>query len=225
MEKPLSIFSQFDRIPEHIIWKKPYFLIGLTGSMASGKSTASQYFREKGWKVMDADTIAKKTYKKSKIKKILIEKFGKDIYHVNGEVNTKLVASMIFSDRERLSWIQSLLHPEVFRILKFCVKKTKSGEIVVLDIPLLFESDADKEFDFDLTVVIDAPVELRRKRAYTRGWTDEEFSQRENHQLPPEKKRNLSSCVIWNNEDLGSFYKKLEYIVEKINISKPQHRG
>ncbi|MCS7205386.1 MAG: dephospho-CoA kinase [Leptospiraceae bacterium] len=215
-----EIFNQYDKIPEKIYWKKKYFFIGLTGTIASGKTTVAELFRKKGFKVWNADLIAKKMYKKTKIKKKIIDKFGKESYYDNGEVNTAFLAKSIFSDRKYVDWINSIIHPEVSRYTNIFLKCLKEGEVLVYDVPLLFESDLQKSYDFDLILVIDAPTSQRMDRAQQRGWSKDEILNRERFQISPEVKRKLGDCVIWNDSTLEKLNKKVDFLSKKIITSK-----
>lgn len=219
-----KIFYQNEKIPNQLSWKKDYFLIGLTGTLAAGKSTVAEIFKKNGYKVIQADQIAKKMYFHEEIKKKIIDKFGTESYKDEKTINIKYLSNIIFSNTENVGWINELIHPWVKKELKNILENAKMGEVIVYEIPLLFESKYHLEEDFDLIIVIDAPIEIRKKRALTRNnWDDNEFLKRENYQLPPEQKRNLSNCVIWNDDNLDILEKKINYLIKNIEKSKPKN--
>lgn len=217
-----NFFEDIEKIPEHFIWKKYYYLIGLTGTIASGKSTAANIFKKNGCKVIHADDVAKKMYFNDDIKKKIIDRFGQESYIDEKTLNVKYLAKEIFSKKENIEWINQLIHPMVKKELKNELEKANKGEIIVYDVPLLFESNSHLQQDYDLIIVIDAPVEMRVNRAIIRNnWTKEEFYQREKNQLSPEQKRTLSECVIWNNDGLDLLEKKIDFLIKNIEKSKP----
>jgi len=212
---------KYEKIPEKFIWSKDYYLIGLTGTLAAGKSTISQIFKEHNCKVINADEVAKSMYLKPEIKKIIIDKFGKEIYDGTNKVNYQYLSKYIFSNKENVQWINNLIHPLVKEYLKEALRNSKMGEIVVYDVPLLFESNSHNENDYDLIIVVDAPLELRKKRAMNRNhWTEEEFLKREENQMSPEKKRELGDCIIWNDKEIEILKNKIEYLIKEIKKNK-----
>ncbi len=219
-----NIFNELEKVPKHFFWKKNYYLIGLTGTLAAGKSTVAEIFKKKGFKVIHADDVAKKMYLKDEVKKKIIDKFGRESYFDDQTLNTKYLANTIFSKKENVEWINQLIHPLVKEELKKELEKAKEGEIIVYDVPLLFESNSHLHQEFDLFIVIDAPLEIRIKRTHVRNnWTKEEFLKREKNQMPAEKKRTLSNCVIWNDKSLDILEKKIDFIIKNIENSKPKN--
>ncbi|GIX42062.1 MAG: dephospho-CoA kinase [Leptospiraceae bacterium] len=222
MNNPNKIFcNKYEKVPENFNWKKDYYLIGLTGTLAAGKSTVANILNKENCKVINADEVAKSMYLRPEIKKIIIDKFGTESYLDNNQVNFKYLSKNIFSNKENVKWINDLIHPLVKKELKNIISNSKKGEIIVYDVPLLFESNSHKENDYDLIMVIDAPFEERKLRAIKRNnWTEEEFMQRENNQLKPELKRKMADCVIWNDKDIHHLEEKIKYIINNIKKQK-----
>lgn len=227
MDNKEELFNlNIEKIPDHFFWKRKFYLIGLTGTIAAGKSTAANYFQILNCKVYNADRIAKNMYFLPEIKKKVIDKFGTNSYVGENQINSKYLADVIFKNKENLKWINSLIHPLVKDFLKKEFKKSGEGEIIIYDVPLLFESNAKKEMDYDLIIVIDAPLELRMNRAIQRNnWTKEEFIKREEQQMRPEEKRQKADCVIWNDSDPETLNKKIKYIYNRIQNYKNKKRG
>ncbi len=219
-----NLFNEIEKVPEHFIWNKNYYLIGLTGTLASGKSTVANIFKKYGCKVIHADEVAKKMYFNDIIKKKIIDKFGQESYLDDRTLNVKFLSTEIFSKKENVEWINQLIHPMVKNELKNELKKAKMGEIIVYDVPLLFESNSHLQQDYDLIIVVDAPVEMRVNRAIIRNnWTKEEFLKRETNQLSSEHKRALSQCIIWNNNSFDILEKKIDFLIKNIEKSKPKN--
>ncbi|MCX7809831.1 MAG: dephospho-CoA kinase [Leptospiraceae bacterium] len=214
---------EYEKVPEKFPWKKNSYLIGLTGTLAAGKSTASEIFKNHHCTVLNADDIAKKMYLRPEIKKIIIDKFGEESYDGTDKVNLKYLSKKIFSKKENVQWINHLLHPLVKEEIKQYLKNAKTGEIILYDVPLLFESNSHKENDYDLIIVVDAPIELRKKRAFERNqWTEEEFMLREKNQMDPSTKKMLANCVLWNDQDKETLEKKILYLIEQIQKNQPK---
>lgn len=197
---------------------KRYLSIGLTGTLGSGKSTVSKIFQDKNCKVINTDLIAKKLYFEPENKIKLIEKFGKDCFLENGDLNIKFLSTQIFKNKDNLLWLENLIHPQVKNYIKEYLQKLKSSEIVIFEVPLLFEAKLDKEKIFDFIIVVDAPKDLRKKRVMQdRNWTDEDFNERENHQMNSEKKKEKADFVIINDSTIENLKNQVNIIYDEIS--------
>src|SRR5690625_4129794 len=122
-----------------------YKVIGLTGGIASGKSTASDYIRSLGYEVLDADVYARKvTEKDSAGYYKIIEAFGTGILDENKEINRRELGEIIFNDPEERKKLNGISHPEIRRMMNADQEKLLKHNHVFLDIPLLFENGLDK---------------------------------------------------------------------------------
>ncbi|MBR3380917.1 MAG: dephospho-CoA kinase, partial [Bacillus sp. (in: Bacteria)] len=118
-------------------------VIGLTGGIASGKSTVSQMIKEKGIRVVDADIIAKEAVSKgAPALHQIVQTFGEEVLLPNGELNRQQLGAIIFSDEEKRKKLNAIVHPEVRKEMLEQRDEGVSNQetFVVLDIPLLFES-------------------------------------------------------------------------------------
>ena len=194
-----------------LIWKNKFFSLGLTGSVGSGKTTAAGFFREEGARVENADDIAKSIFERKDIQKAMIDYFGNEITDANGTVDRSKVARRIFSNSKDREFLNGLIHPHVREELKRKRIKTEEGTLFVYDVPLLFETDQDHEYD--LTLLITAPDHIRSRRTIERnGWTEEEFEKRNISQLSQENKASRADLVYSNDgnlEEMHTFIKKL----------------
>lgn len=190
---------------------RQFRLIGLTGSLAAGKSKAGAILREHGFRVVDADELAKALLLDEDVRDEIRKHLGDDCYLSDGTPDRKHIASVIFQDREKREWLNGLIHPRVRRQV---MEMTRTAT-VVYDVPLLFESGTDKETD--ISVMIDAPLEERIARAEKRnGWSREEFLAREAAQMPPGQKRLLADFVIDNDGDEEQLRKRLDRLIETL---------
>lgn len=177
------------------------YILGLTGGIASGKSTVSQVFKELNVPVIDADVIAREIVEPGSegLKKVK-KTFGKSILDNTGQLDRKKLGSIIFSDPDKREKLNAILHPLIRkRILKIKSELVNSGaECIVLDLPLLFETDYVEECDG--TMVVYLPVHIQKERLMDRDdITKEEAEYKINAQLSLEEKVKLADFVIDNS--------------------------
>lgn len=195
-------------------------VIGLTGSIGTGKSTISDKFRDWNIPVVDADLIARQvvepdqeTYRK------IVESFGEHILHEDRTLNRKALGSIVFGDEEKRKQLNAIIHPairqEMIRQRDEWIEKGK--QCVVLDIPLLYESKLTHFVDKVIVVYVDEEVQLERIVARD-GSSKEEALQRMNAQIPVAEKAKKADAVIDNNGTKEEAYKQLKEILTNWNI-------
>ena len=174
--------------------------IGLTGGIATGKSTFSKILRDLGWPVVDADTLARKVVAKgSPGLKSIVAKFGEDVLNTQGELDRKSVGKLIFEDQEKRLLLESILHPliQVERNKEKRKLEETQVEIAFYDVPLLFEKEMKDEFD--ATVLVYAKPEKQKERLRLRdNLSDVDIDRRLNSQMPIDKKMKLADYVVFN---------------------------
>ncbi|MGN7944055.1 dephospho-CoA kinase [Bacillus sp. 22446] len=192
-------------------------VIGLTGGIASGKSTVSQMIKEKGIRVVDADIIAKEAVSKgSAALHQIVQTFGEEVLLSNGELNRQQLGAIIFSDEEKRKKLNAIVHPEVRKeMLEQRDEGVSNNEtFVVLDIPLLFESKL--EGLVDRIIVVYTTPELQLSRLMNRNdLSEEEALNRIHSQQPLEEKCQKADRVIENTKDLAFIRKQLENILNE----------
>jgi dephospho-CoA kinase len=178
--------------------------VGLTGGIGSGKSVVAKVFETLGIPVYYADDAAKKLMNTNEeLKTAIIKNFGAASY-VNGELDRKHMASIVFNDKEKLELLNSLTHPATIRDAEEWIKQLtesrgQTSRYIIKEAALLFESGADKNLDY--VIGIEAPLPLRIKRVMTRdGISEEEIMKRINRQMDEEEKMKRCDFVIINNE-------------------------
>ncbi len=152
---------------------RKFTIIGLTGPTGSGKSTVSDFFREQGFEVINADEIARSVVSKGSVcLKQLSFVFGSDIVDEQGNLDRKLLAKRAFSSKENTAMLNEITHPHIFlRSLKMCRGYIDSGKTkIVFDAPVLFESNSDLMCDLIVSVI--APKETRINRIAQRDKID-----------------------------------------------------
>ena len=176
--------------------------LGLTGGVASGKSLAAKFFAELGAVVLDADRAGHEVFSEPEVRDVLVDRWGPEIVTPSGEVNRAAVAKQVFGDsgvsRTERKFLEDLLHPRIRAKLE--AERSRHAaqgiRVFILDAPLLLESGWESACDG--VVFVDAPKGFRQSRAAARGWSVEQFAQREMAQWPIERKRERSDWVISN---------------------------
>ncbi|MEH7276118.1 dephospho-CoA kinase [Neobacillus vireti] len=188
-------------------------VIGLTGGIASGKSTVSNMLKEMDITVIDADIEARLAVEKGEpgYQKIVAE-FGQDILLASGEIDRVKLGSIIFHNSEKRQLLNNIVHPEVRKRMSDKVEAAKgSGEqVIVLDIPLLFESKLTYMVKKTILVYVDRSVQLQRLMERN-DLTFEDAEARVKSQMPLAEKVTLADAIIDNN---GAVAESREQLVE-----------
>jgi dephospho-CoA kinase len=187
---------------------KPY-LIGLTGSIGSGKSLALSMLRHMGTLALDADWLAKKTYQKGKKGYGLILKaFGKDMLNKANEIDRKKIANLVFSNQHKLEVLEKIVHPLVIEELEHIITSPPLP-IIAIEAIKLFESGLAEICD--QIWVVDADEKIVNKRlAKSRDLHKEEIEKRRNHQLSLYEIGNQADLVLSNNLDAESLWDQVK---------------
>ncbi|MDQ0231005.1 dephospho-CoA kinase [Metabacillus malikii] len=193
-------------------------VLGLTGGIASGKSTVSKMIRELGIRVIDADVIAREVVEIGKpAYQQIVETFGLDILLDNGEINRGKLGEIIFSSEQKRLQLNEIVHPAIrLEMLKQIEdEKRKHSNAVVLDIPLLFESKLTYLVDKTILVYVDEETQLKRLMQRN-GFSEEEAVLRIQSQMPLTEKRLLADELINNNGTIEETKKQLHDILSYI---------
>ena len=175
-------------------------IIGITGGIASGKSTVTNFLRQKGFEVVDADALVHQLQKPGgRLYQILVEHFGDKVLLEDGELNRPLLASLIFSNFEERE-LSKQTQGQIIReeLGSFRDKLAQTEDLFFMDIPLLFEQDYASWFDETWLVYVSRDTQLDRlmKRDYL---TIEDAQARLASQWPLEEKKRLASHILDNN--------------------------
>lgn len=194
-------------------------VIGLTGSIGMGKSTVTRQFAALGAKTISADTIVHK----------LLAQGGKAVKEVAkhfpsvvkaGAVDRKALGKIVFADGQKLALLEQILHPMVvIEEEHFVLKqKSKGAQMVVLDIPLLFETGAESRMD--AVVVATAPYFIQRQRVLAReGMTEEKFKSILQNQMSDAEKKARADFVVETGQGKAYSFKRVKEIVEKLRAA------
>lgn len=189
-------------------------IIGLTGGIGSGKSTAAKYFEELGFPVYNSDLSARRIQNENEIVIQKIKKvFGENAYNENG-LNRLFIAAESFQNKEKLSQLNAIVHPAVFEDFNAWIASQKSPYIIK-EAAILIESGSYK--DCDLIIAVVANQEIRITRTIERDQlTREQILTRINNQLTDEERMTYADFIIDNSQDLSYLYQQVERIVNKI---------
>ncbi len=167
--------------------------IGITGSVSSGKSTATKILAQKSYPIFSADMEVKKLYEDKKFIKILSNKFK-----LQKTVNIKKkVRTMILSKRENIEKLEKLIHPLIRKKMRYFAKKNKKRTFIFFEIPLLVESKLLRFFD--LTIFISSSRKLRLKRYLRKGGKKSLFKFLDKRQANPSIKKRKCDFIVVNN--------------------------
>ena len=187
------------------------YILGLTGGIASGKSTVSAYLAQNGALIIDADLIARQVVaKKSSGLKQIVAKFGEEILTASGELDRKKLGKLVFSNKDLLKNLTDITGPliraEILREIE--AAKKAQVKLVVLDIPLLFE--AGYQTLCDKVMVVTIPSKLQLERVMKRdNLSAAEARKRIANQLPASKRNELADVLIDNSKSVAETYQQV----------------
>ena len=192
-------------------------IIGITGGIASGKSTVTEFLRQKGFQVVDADAVVHQLQKPGgRLYQVLVEHFGEKILLENGELNRPLLASLIFSNPEEQEWskrTQGEIIREELAALRNQFAQTEA--LFFMDIPLLFEQNYASWFDETWLVYVNRDVQL--ERLMKRDQISKEAAEsRLNSQWPLERKISLASHSLDNNGNQQQLIAQVVQLLEEM---------
>ncbi len=200
--------------------------VGLTGGIASGKSTVSEAFARLGAKVLDADEVAREVVLPGKPAWTkLRHTFGSEFFHPDGRLNRSKLRRLVFADPEQRSRLNAIVHPEVMREIDFRFEQlTSSAEhaVVLVDIPLLIEVGVAHRFD--KVVVVYATENVQIKRLMQRdGLSREEARQALSVQIDLREKAKKADFVIDNSGTPGETQVQVEKVwQELLELARPR---
>lgn len=194
--------------------------VGLTGGVASGKSTVAALLAELGAVVIDADLLAREVVEKGTPGlAAVVEAFGPEVLTADGDLDRPKMGAIVFSDPDRRRLLESIVHPLVFaRYAELEAAAPKDG-IVVHDIPLLVESGRVAEFD--AVIVVDVPHETQVERMLRdRGWTEEDAAARIGAQATREERRAAATYLIENTGTLEDLRHRVTEVFEELRSGR-----
>ena len=200
-------------------------IVGLTGSVGTGKSTVTNFFRELGAYIIDWDELAREVIRPHlRAWKEIVEYFGKDFLNEDLTINRQKLAEIVFSDKEKVAKLNQIVHPEVFKEDERITNEIKSLDpdaLIIKDIPLLFE--LTRPIFVDKIVVVSASEQTQLRRLEEKGMSREDAQSRIKSQLPLEEKIKSADFVINNDGPLEETKRQVEEIYSLLR--KGEQRG
>lgn len=188
--------------------------IGITGSIACGKSTVSDYLIAKGYTIIDADKLGHVALTSDDVKRKLAEKFGDEILE-NNEISREKLGKLVFGNDDNLKILNSIIHPKIKELILKLQEEHKDEDLVFLDIALLYEANFVDLVEKVAVVYIDKDVQLERLMMRN-SFSKEEALKRIESQMSSQKKASLGDFVINNSYGKEDTFQQIDEILEKL---------
>lgn len=202
--------------------EKNLLIVGLTGGMGCGKSTAATLFADKGFRRFDSDAYVRDVlYRDPEVVGALHGRWGDGVLHADGSVRRDRVAAAVFGDDDALAWLENLLHPKIFSHWRELFR-ADGGPSWIVEVPLLFEKELENWFDFIVCVSADSALQIRRLER--RGIPPELARQRLAKQLPLARKCELADFVLLNNGSIDFLHAQVEELIRRLPAASPKPR-
>ncbi|MBW3576399.1 MAG: dephospho-CoA kinase, long form [Actinobacteria bacterium] len=200
-------------------------LVGLTGGLASGKSTVASMFADRGAVVIDADAIAREVVAPGTPGfEQVVERFGDEVVGPDGSLERDRLAAIVFDDGSARADLNAIVHPKVGqRIAELVAEHADSDRVVVVDVPLLVEVQADRGYRD--VVVVTAPEELRVERVVARGMDEGDARARIAAQASDAERREVATHVIDNSGDLDQLEAQVDHVWEDLQAAAAAEDG
>lgn len=197
--------------------KQNKMIIGITGSIGTGKSTVSNYLISKGYSVVDADKISKGAYNiGSNGYKAILEVFGEEILNSNGEVDRKKIKKIVFDNSNMLQRLNMAIHPIIINEIEKEIEiLLESQNVVFLDAPLLIETELNKKVNKIIVVICDKNEQINRIIKRDKITADMAISII-NSQMSIDEKLKFADYIVYNNSTIENLYSQVDEIILEI---------
>lgn len=189
-------------------------IIGITGSIACGKSTISNYLKSKGYIVIDADKIGHEALDDDYVKEKLILAFGNEILEDN-KINRQKLGELVFGNSSNLNVLNSIIHPEIRKKILEKIDKNNDKEFIFIDVALLFEAKFDDLVDKIIVVYVDKNTQLTRLMKRN-SISKKEALSRIVSQMSPIEKAKLGDYTVNNNLDVINTYEQVDKVLSEL---------
>ena len=202
---------------ENLGMKQNKMIIGITGSIGTGKSTVSNYLISKGYSVVDADKISKGAYNiGSNGYKAILEVFGEEILNSNGEVDRKKIKKIVFDNSNMLQRLNMAIHPIIINEIEKEIEiLLESQNVVFLDAPLLIETELNKKVNKIIVVICDKNEQINRIIKRDKITADMAISII-NSQMSIDEKLKFADYIVYNNSTIENLYSQVDEIILEI---------
>jgi len=191
-------------------------VLGLTGGIGMGKSTSAQMLQWRGAAIVDTDDLARQLAQPGQPALAEIQElFGKDIVASDGQLRRDELARIVFTDAAARQKLEAILHPRIRELWRAQIEtwRKQGRALAAVVIPLLFETNA--EADFDAVICVACTAATQRERLLARGWTSAEIEHRIAAQWPIAQKMARADYVIWTEAGMDVHAQQLYRIVPK----------
>ena len=197
--------------------------VALTGGIGSGKSLAGEYFELIGATVIDSDQLAREVVERGTegFDEIVVA-FGDEILR-DGNLDRAKLAQLIFDNPKAKATLEEIVHPRIQSAFDEIIERSKPGDVVIYEIPLLVETSSQDRFDFIITV--SAPIELRRKRLLDRGMKSYEIEKRLSAQATDAEREEIADFVFMNDGDSDQLLRLVENIYEELLLPRAKENS
>ncbi|HEX6207442.1 MAG TPA: dephospho-CoA kinase [Actinomycetota bacterium] len=191
-------------------------LVGLTGGLGAGKSTVARMLAERGAVIVDADELARRSIEPgTRGHRKVLEVFGDEVEAPDGSIDRRALADVVFGDPEARRALESITHPEVFRMLAEEVERRRdTGDVVVFDAPLIVETGVDTAMD--LLVVVAVAPETQVERVVARGMDRVEAEARIAAQASQEEREAKADVILRNEGDLRDLERQVDALWDRL---------
>lgn len=193
-------------------------VVALTGNIASGKSEVARRLAALGATVIDADVLAREVVEPDQpAYDDIVRRWGARVLLPNGHLDRGALRSIVFADDSEREALNAIVHPRVAarRDQLVAEARARGASVIICDIPLLFETGLDR--DFEEVILVDAPVDVRRARLIARGLTREEAGRMMAAQMPATMKRHRAEYVVETNGTLPELQDKVAALWHRLN--------
>lgn len=199
-------------------------LVGLTGGLGAGKSTVARMLADRGAVIVDADELAHRAIDPGTPgHRKVVEAFGDAVLAEDGSIDRRALAAVVFEDPDARRALESITHPEVFRMLGEEVERRRdTDDVVVFDAPLIVETGFDEATDVLVVVALDPALQLERVLA--RGMDRAEAEARIAAQASPEARRSRADEVLRNDGDLEDLERQVDALWERLRGEAAERR-
>jgi len=200
-------------------------IIGLTGGIATGKSTVAGMLRERGAAIVDADRVAREVVEPGQpALQEIVNRFGPGILNEDGTLNRKKLGEIVFADPARRKELEAVTHPAIRERMRKMIEALRAEDpdrLIVADIPLLFEAGLERQYEYVLLVYVPREIQMRRLMRRD-GLTEEEAEKRLAAQMDIEEKKSRADYVIDNSGSPEETARQVERFLE--SLDKPAKR-
>ncbi|MBR2373759.1 MAG: dephospho-CoA kinase [Lentisphaeria bacterium] len=192
-------------------------ILGLTGAIGCGKSTACSYFAQKGWRLFDADKSCHALYRdiNAPLGKAIRDEWGAECFNGDGTLNRQVLAERVFTSDSELEKLTQLIYPALFEAMEKEIAAARAANVNMLcEVPLLFECETEKYFDMTCTVWSGRELRHSRLRKF-RNFTDEDIGRREARQWSAEKKLEAADVAFINNGGPEFLYRQIDDFIKE----------